>query len=62
VAVGDIKNTLQTIRNETDGIMHDIDQALALGEQQLKASEEVAQDMEALTHTAYEVERIANFM
>nr|WP_246543012.1 methyl-accepting chemotaxis protein [Fusibacter paucivorans] len=62
LAVDDIKNTLRTIRSETDGIIKDIEQAYSLGEQQQKASEEVAEDMEALIHTAYEVERIANFM
>ncbi|MDN5297518.1 MAG: hypothetical protein PWP51_71 [Clostridiales bacterium] len=62
LAVDDIKNTLRTIRSETDGIISDIEQALLLGEQQQKASEEVAEDMEALIQTAYEVERIANFM
>ncbi|GAU79535.1 hypothetical protein [Fusibacter sp. 3D3] len=48
------------IRKETRDIMASIEEALILGDQQLKASEEVAQDMEELTQSAYEVEKIAD--
>ena len=60
VAVENIKNTLNTIRQETDEIINAIDKALILGEQQLHASDEVAHDMEELTQSAYEVEKIAD--
>ncbi|MBF4692476.1 methyl-accepting chemotaxis protein [Fusibacter ferrireducens] len=60
LAVENIKNTLNTIREETDEIINAINKALILGEQQLRASDEVAHDMEELTQSAFEVEKIAD--
>lgn len=61
-AVKNIKETLMMIRQETSGIMVAIKQTAQLGEQQAQASQEIAEDMEALTKSAYDVENIANIM